>query len=67
MRWLGGQFSLRNLLSLGVLLYMLAGAALGLTYLWNVKESPGVVKTISVAFGGYVIAYIGKAYKDYSG
>ena len=65
--WLGGQFSLRNLLALGVFLYMAAGAALGLTYLTHTVEAPGVVKTVAVAFGGYVVAYIGKAYKDYSG
>jgi hypothetical protein len=67
LRWLGAQFSLRNLLALGVFLYMAAGAALGLTYLTHTVESPGVVKTVSVAFGGYVAAYIGKAYKDYTG
>ena len=67
LHWLYSQFSLRNLLGLGVFMYMAAGAALGLTYLANTKESPGVVKTIAVAFGGYVIAYIGKAYKDYRG
>lgn len=67
LRWLGAQFNLRNLLALGVFLYMAAGAALGLTYLTHTEEAPGVVKTVSVAFGGYVVAYIGKAYKDYSG
>jgi hypothetical protein len=67
LRWLYSHFNLRNLLGLGVFMYMAAGAALGLTYLANIKEAPGIVKTISVAFGGYVIAYIGKAYKDYRG
>jgi len=67
LRWLYSQFNLRNLLGLGVFMYMAAGTALGLTYLANIKEAPGVVKTISVAFGGYVIAYIGKAYRDYRG
>jgi hypothetical protein len=66
-RWLGSQFNLRNLLALGVAVYLLAGAALGATYLKYNKEAPGVVKTIAIAFGGYVIAYIGKAYKDYRG
>jgi hypothetical protein len=51
-----------NLLGAGVFLYMGAGATLGVTYLWNQSESPGIVKTIAVAFGGYVIAYIGTAY-----
>jgi hypothetical protein len=67
LRWLQSQFNLSNLLALGVFMYMAAGATLGLTYLANTKESPGIVKTIAVAFGGYVIAYIGKAYKDYRG
>src|SRR5262245_62980699 len=55
-----------NLLGAGVLSYMAAGAALGVTYLANQNESPGIVKTIAVAFGGYVIAYIGTAYKNRS-
>jgi hypothetical protein len=67
LRWLRAQFNLRNLLALGVFMYMAAGAALGLTYLTHTVESPAVVKTVSVAFGGYVVAYIGKAYKDYHG
>lgn len=67
LRWLWSQFNLRNLLAFGVFMYMAAGAALGLAYLANPKETPNVVKTIAVAFGGYAIAYIGKAYKDYRG
>jgi len=55
-----------NLLGAGVFSYMAAGAALGVTYLANQNESPGIVKTIAVAFGGYVIAYIGTAYKNWS-
>ena len=54
------------LLFLGVFLYMLVGAACGLTYLANVEEAPGLIKTVAIAFGGYVIAYIGAAYRQLS-
>ena len=61
------MFTLPNFLALGVIIYMVAGALLGGTYLrWEV-ESPGVVKAIAVAFGGYAIAYVGKAYSDWNG
>jgi hypothetical protein len=53
-------------LLLGVLLYMAVGAACGLTYLANVDETPALLKTVSIAFGGYVIAYLGTAYKQLS-
>jgi hypothetical protein len=53
-------------LLLGVLLYMFVGAACGLTYLANVDETPSILKTVSIAFGGYVIAYLGTAYKQLS-
>jgi hypothetical protein len=59
------MFTLPNFLGLGVIIYMVAGVLLGGTYLrWEV-ESPGVVKAIAVAFGGYAIAYVGKAYSDW--
>jgi hypothetical protein len=54
------------LLFLGVFLYMFVGAACGLTYLANVEEAPGLLKTVAIAFGGYVIAYIGAAYRQLS-
>jgi hypothetical protein len=50
----------------GVFVYMAVGAACGLTYLANVGETPGLLRTVAVAFGGYVIAYIGAAYKQVS-
>jgi hypothetical protein len=64
-QWLDAVLTVSNLLGAGILFYMLAGTALGVTYLANQNESPGVVRTIAVAFGGYVIAYIGKAYQNY--
>ena len=65
--WFDRTFTLNNLLGAGVFAYMIVGAALGITYIGNQSESPGVVKTIAVAFGGYVIAYIGQVYKNYRG
>jgi hypothetical protein len=58
------NFKASGLLFLGVFTYMTVGAACGLTYLANVDETPGIIKTVAVAFGGYVIAYIGAAYKQ---
>ena len=63
--WLNHVLTLDNLLGAGVFAYMAVGAALGATYLWNQSESPGIVKTIAVAFGGYVIAYLGTVYRNY--
>jgi hypothetical protein len=51
-------------LSLGVLLYLIAGVATCIAYGLNEAETPGVLKTIAVGFGGYVIAYIGVAYRQ---
>jgi hypothetical protein len=64
-QWLDAVLTVNNLLGAGILFYMASGTALGVTYLANQNESPGVVKTIAVAFGGYVVAYIGKAYQNY--
>ncbi|HUJ54982.1 MAG TPA: hypothetical protein VLW49_03230 [Gaiellaceae bacterium] len=50
----------------GVFIYMAVGAACGLTYLANTDETPGLLRTVAIAFGGYVIAYIGTAYKQLS-
>lgn len=54
-------------LSLGVLIYMFAGIAVCATYALNELETPGILKTVAVAFGGYVIAYIGTAYRQLAG
>jgi hypothetical protein len=63
--WLKSALSLNNVLATGVIMYMLASAAIAVTYvIWEV-ESPGIVKTIAVGFGGYVIAYVGKAFADW--
>lgn len=51
-------------LSVGVLAYMVAGFAACAAYGLNEAEAPGILKTIAVGFGGYVIAYIGMAYRE---
>jgi hypothetical protein len=62
---MGRALSLKHLLGAGVLLYMLASMLLGVAYVTNSGESPAVVRTIAVAFGGYVISFVGLAYKGY--
>jgi hypothetical protein len=65
LRRINGAFSLNSLLGLGVLLYMTSGALLGIAYVTKSGQSPAVVRTIAIAFGGYVISFIGMAYKQY--
>jgi hypothetical protein len=62
---IGNALSIRRLLGAGVLLYMLSSMLLGVGYVTNSAESPAVVRTIAVAFGGYVISFVGLAYKGY--
>jgi hypothetical protein len=62
---IGNALSIRRLLGVGVLLYLLASMLLGVAYVTNSSESPAVVRTIAVAFGGYVISFVGLAYKGY--
>lgn len=67
LNWLGAVLSLKSLLGFGVVLYMVSGGLLGITYLAHSDQSPAVVHTIAIAFGGYVISYIGLVYKQYAG
>ncbi len=53
------------LLAAGIFLYMLTTASMGVAYIFNSSETPGVVKTIVIAFGGYAIAYIGNQYRTF--
>ncbi|HWB21772.1 MAG TPA: hypothetical protein VG652_02670 [Gaiellaceae bacterium] len=62
---IGNALSIKRLLGVGVIVYMLASMLLGVAYVTNSAEAPAVVRTISVAFGGYVISFIGLAYKGY--
>lgn len=59
-------FTERTLLVIGVLAYMVAGFAACATYGLNDAETPAVLKTIAVAFGGYVIAFVGSAMRQVS-
>lgn len=57
-------FKERLWLSVGVFAYMIAGFAACATYGLSEAETPAILKTIAVGFGGYVIAYIGMAYRQ---
>jgi uncharacterized membrane protein YbhN (UPF0104 family) len=54
----------RALLFAGVIVYMLAGFAICFTYGVREAETPSVLKTIAIAFVGYVVAYISTAYQQ---
>jgi hypothetical protein len=62
-KWIKSQSTKLILLGIGSLLYLVIGAAIGVTYAFNEPETPTVLKTIAVGFGGYVIAYLGVAYQ----
>ena len=64
--WLGSAFLERSLLGLGALLYLFAGMLISVTYALNEGETPEVLKTVAIGFGGYVIAYLGAAYQRFS-
>jgi hypothetical protein len=65
-RGVGQLVRARPLLFVGVFVYMFAGFAVCVTYAVHEGETPDVLKTIAVAFGGYVIAYLGTAYRQLS-
>ena len=50
----------------GVLLYMLAGFLVCFTYGLHENETPAILRTFAVAFGGYVIAFVGSAMRQIS-
>jgi hypothetical protein len=58
-------FTIRPVLVLGVLTYFAVCVTICITYAFNEAETPGVLRTVAVAFGGYVIAYIGTAFRQY--
>ena len=61
--WIASAPTGVRLLGVGALAYLLVGMAISVTYAFNEKETPSVLSTIAVGFGGYVIAYIGAAYQ----
>jgi hypothetical protein len=62
-KWITTASTGVRLLGLGALAYLFIGMAIAATYAFNEKETPTVLSTIAVGFGGYVIAYLGAAYQ----
>lgn len=62
-KWLTAAPTGTLLLGLGALAYLVVGVLIGVTYAFNEQETPTVLSTIAVGFGGYVIAYLGAAYQ----
>lgn len=56
----------RTLLFAGVIIYMFAGFAICVTYALNEAETPSILRTIAVAFAGYVVAFVSTAYQQLS-
>lgn len=56
----------RTLLFAGVIIYMFAGFVICVTYALNEAETPSILKTIAVAFAGYVVAFVSTAYQQLS-
>jgi hypothetical protein len=56
----------RTLLFAGVIIYMFVGFAICVTYALNEGETPSILKTIAVAFAGYVVAFVSTAYQQLS-
>ena len=54
----------RTLLFAGVIIYMFAGFVICVTYALNEAETPSILKTIAVAFAGYVVAFVSTAYQQ---
>ena len=48
----------------GIWVYALVGSAVAVTYVLNEAETPGAIKALAVAFGGYVITLVNGAYKN---
>lgn len=46
----------------GIWVYAVVGSAVAITYVVNQNETPGTIKALAVAFGGYVIALVTAAY-----
>jgi hypothetical protein len=48
----------------GIWVYAIIASAVAITYVLNQNETPGTIKALAVAFGGYVIALVTAAYKS---
>jgi hypothetical protein len=47
----------------GIWVYAIVASAVAITYVCNQRETPGTIRALAVAFGGYVIALVTAAYK----
>jgi hypothetical protein len=50
-------------MTFGIWAYALVASAVAVTYLLNQNETPDTIKTLAVAFAGYVIALLTSAYR----
>ena len=48
----------------GIWVYAVVASAVAVTYVFNQNQTPGTIKALAVAFGGYVIALVTAAYKS---
>lgn len=48
----------------GIWIYATVASAVAITYVLNQNETPGTIKALAVAFGGYVLALVTAAYKS---
>jgi hypothetical protein len=48
----------------GIWVYATVASSVAITYVLNQNETPGTIKALAVAFGGYVIALVTAAYKS---
>jgi hypothetical protein len=48
----------------GIWVYAIVASAVAVTYVLNQNQTPGTIKALAVAFGGYVIALVTAAYKS---
>lgn len=46
----------------GIWVYAVVAVAVALTYIFNQTETPGTIKALAVAFGGYVVALVNNSY-----
>jgi hypothetical protein len=54
----------RTLLFSGVIIYMFAGFVICVTYALHETETPSILKTIAIAFAGYVVSFVSTAYQQ---
>jgi hypothetical protein len=58
----GGRSSASFPLTFGIWIYALVASAVAVIYLLNRSETPEAIRTLALAFGGYVIAFVTTAY-----